>query len=116
MDSEDALKEQFAKDKNDLIAEWKNKLKQAADEAKRAEQEKAAQQLKEQKARHDDEVDQLERKIIELQKTIQDRDSELNKKELIIQGKMEDIAQRDGTIRDLQAEIDRLKQEALLGN
>ena len=52
----------------------------------------------------------------DLQAQIQSLQKDLKTKELVIQGKDEDIAQRNGRIQELTDEIDRMRKAAASGD
>jgi len=103
MDSEDALKEQAAKEKADVIEQWKQKLNKAVEETKKAMETQFATKLKDVRATYDNQIQSQHNTIELLNEEIGGLQAELKKQSLIMQGKDEDIAKRNGTIQDLEA-------------
>ena len=116
MDSEDALRAEAEKEKKRLQAEAEQRLRQGIEETKKIEQANAKIQINKIRSECEAQLNVLDSQMKDLQAQIQSLQKDLKTKELVIQGKDEDIAQRNGRIQELTDEIDRMRKAAASGD
>jgi len=116
MDSEDALKEQAEKDKQRLIEEWKQKLKQAVEDTRVVEQQSAQIQIQKLRDQYDKDFEVLNGQIGDLKSTISKLEGLLKQKDETIKDKENDIVKKDSKIRELEETIKRMMDSAAMGN
>lgn len=108
LDSEDKLKEQAEKEKHILKLDYEQKMKKALDELKRQMESQMKTKLKEQQEVYERQLENKDDMISQLQEEIRQMEKKLRERDLTIQGKDGEIIQQKSTIKNLEAEIQRL--------
>ena len=92
MDSEDKLKEQFEKEKAKLNQDWQQKCNRAVDEMKRQTEATMGAKMKEMQETLTAQIQNQHEQIVYNEGEIKKLEEKLRQKELVINGKDEEIA------------------------